>query len=255
MPVLEYGRIKFKLDVSPEDLKGAAIVTGFRGFGMVGYNVSKFLAFGLGATKIGYVISPPMPPVVLMEEDGAGFPYDIYYSPRAHTVVFVNRALPEKEYADEYTHALAVFAKDMEASVAILAGGLNANFMPEDEKYGYRYVANRFYKGPELSAPEMEEDLGVMGPLALVYIYMTFHEVPAIIILPYAIADQIDVSAAKRGIKIIAEEILKTTVNMESIERYEKALAKEKERLMEMIMSMSQAGEEREEERKKGLYM
>jgi uncharacterized protein len=254
--VYEFNGVSFALEKELESYQGATLVTGFRGFGMVGYNVSKYLALGLGASKVGFIVSEPMPPIVVVEEDGVGFPYDIYYSPRAHTLIIVNRALPEKEHADKYTKAIAEFAKKLGVKFSVLAGGLNSNFRPEDEKHEYRHLKNKYYRGPELEAPEMEEDLGVMGPLALLYIYMTLLQVPAVIVLPYAVADQIDINAARVGIQLIAEKLLGASVNLRSLEEYERKLALEKEKIMRMIAPlMQEAEEEREEERRKGIYM
>lgn len=249
------GRIRVYLKEDLSKYKNSIVITGFRGFGMVGYNVSKFLALGLGAKKVGFIMAKPTPPVVMIEEDGEGFPFDIYYSPRAEAMIIVNRALPEREHADEYTEAVASLARDLDARFSVLVGGLNASFRPEEEKYGYRHLANEHYRGPKLDAPVMEEGLGVMGPLALLYMYMTLLGVGAVIILPYAVADQIDVDAARRGIEIISEKILGTTVNLRSLEEYAERLEREKEKIMQIIAPMMQQAEQEEEKERKGIYM
>lgn len=258
---LEYRGVRIVLeDASLDDLRGSVIVTGFRGFGMVGFNVSKYLALGLPAKRVGFIISEPMPPIILVEEDGVGFPYDIYYSPRAHAVIIVNRGTPDKEVADKYADAIAEFARRIESKFVVLVGGLNDSFRPADEKYGYRHLPNKYYSGPELEAPEMEQNLGVVGPLALLYIYLTAKRVPAIVILPYATADQIDVDAARRGIIIISEKLLGVSVSLESLKRYEEMLRREQEleeeRRRQLIQLLSsQAAEKGEEEGRKGMYM
>ena len=254
--VIEVGRVRISLEVPLESLSGSVLVTGFRGFGAVGFNVSKYLALGLGARKIGFIVTRPLPPLIVMEEDGVGFPYDIYYSPRANTLIIVNRAVPDKETADELSEAIAELARKITAKYSVLVGGLNSNFMPEDEKYGFRHLPNKYYNGPRLEAPEMEEDLGVMGPLALVFVYMTLKEVPAIIVLPYAEADQIDIDAARRGILVIARDLLGVEVNLKSLDEYEAKLKREKEKLYRMIQMLTKSGSEGgEEEGKKGMYM
>ncbi|MCE4628348.1 MAG: PAC2 family protein [Desulfurococcales archaeon] len=249
------GRVRVYLKGDPSEYKNSVVITGFRGFGMVGYNVSKFLALGLGAKRVGFIVTKPMPPVVMIEEDGEGFPFDIYYSPRAEALIIVNRALPEREHADDYAEAIASFARDLNARFSVLVGGLNASFRPEEEKYGYRHLENEHYKGPELDAPVMEEGLGVMGPLALLYMYMTLFGVGAVIVLPYAVADQIDIDAARRGIEIISEKILGTAVNLRSLEKYAERLEREKEKIMQIIVPMMQQAEQEEEKERKGMYM
>ena len=255
MAVYRLGGAEVYLEGEISDYKGAALITGFRGFGMIGYNVTKYLALGLGARKVGFIVAPPMPPVVVVEEDGPGFPYEVYYSPRADALLVVNRALPEKEYADTYTRSLAELAVKVESRYTVLVGGLNANFRPEEDKHGYRHLKNKYYSGPELSAPEMEEDLGVVGPLALVFIYATLLEIPSVVVLPYAVADQIDIDGARRGIEVISEEILGVSVNMKPLEEYAKKLAAEKEKILQMIAPMLKEREKEEAEEKRGMYM
>ncbi len=249
--------VTVKTSIPLDELKGSVVITGFRGFGMVGYLVSKHLALGLGAKKIGYILTKPEPPFILVEEDGVGLPFEIYYKEDPKTIIIVNRALPEKEVADEYVSELALFAKSIEAPFMVLVGGLNKTFMIEEEEHGYRHKANEYYQGPKLKAPEMELGLGVMGPLALLYIYTVHYQVPAIIILPYSTVEEIDYTAALRGVKIIGEEILGVKIDTSRLEEYAEKWKVEREKLLEMFAPMMKQTSEEEEEkdRHRGIYM
>jgi len=237
-------------------LKGATIITGFRGFGMVGYLVSKYVALGTGSEKIGFIIAKPMPPMLLVEEDSIGFPFDIYYSKEYNILTIVNRALPEKENADQYTRAIAEFAARIGSRLMVLAGGLNKNFMEESDAYKYRYLKNSFADNTiQLDAPQMEKGLGVMGPLALLFIYSEYYRVPSVVILPYSAVEDVDYDAAIRGIRIIGEKILQRPVDTSLIEKEAKEWLEEKEKLSALIGAMvSQEGGE-QEDRHKGMYM
>ena len=249
--------VDINLDVPVEELSEAIIVTGFRGFGMVGYLVSKHLALGLEARKIGYILTRPSPPFIIVEEDGVGMPFDVYYKEDPKTVIIVNRALPEKEIADEYVEALVKFAREINSKFMVLVGGLNKTFMYGEEEYGYRHKPNKYYQGPRLKAPEMETGLGVMGPLALLYIYTVHYKVPSIIVLPYSTVEEIDYNAALKGVRVVAGEILNVEIDTSLLEEYAEKWKVERERLMEMLgpMLSGRSEEEDESDRHKGIYM
>jgi len=237
-------------EVNRRDLRGSILVTGFRGFGMVGYMASKHLALALGASKVGYIIAETMPPFIAIEEDGVGYPYDIYYSREARVTILVNRAVPERESADEYTRFIAEWAKNTEFEYVVLLGGLSREFKPPSDEHGYRWLHNIFYNGPQLEAPKLEYGLGVMGPLALLYMYLDYYEVPAIMILPYSIVEGVDYDAALLGVKIVSTKLLKLTLQLPELEILARTQRAEFERIIKLIER-----EEREEHESRGIYM
>lgn len=234
------------------DLRGSVLVTGFRGFGMVGYMVSKHLSLALGARKIGYIISSPLPPVLLIEEDGAGFPYELYFSEKARTVIVVNRAIPDREYLDSYASGLAGWAKSEGIDFAVLVGGLSRDFKPRDEKHGYRWIANRYYKRGKLDAPLMEPGLGVMGPLALLYMYMDYYRLPAIMILPYSMVEEVDYDAALVGVNVISEKILGIKTDTATLEEM---AARQKEEMAKTLKLLIEQQRRESSEEERGMYM
>lgn len=244
--------VEIVVDADRRELEGAYFVTGFRGFGMIGYLVSKYLALLLGGRKIGYILADSIPPVVLIEDDGPGFPYDIYLVDEPRTVIVVNRALPDREHTDEYTWGLSDWVSRIKPRLAILVGGLRVEYKPEGEEHGYRYIVNRFYNGPELNAPRMETGLGVMGPLALLYMHLDYFQVPSAIILPYTTAEEADWSAAAFGVKLIANKFLGREVDVGSLED----MGVRQRALVEQLMKMveEEAGKGDREERP-GMYM
>ncbi|MCE4599207.1 MAG: PAC2 family protein [Desulfurococcales archaeon] len=239
--------IVIKKDV---DFRGSVLITGFRGFGMVGYMVSKHIAFILEATKIGYIITDNLPPVVLVEEDGVGYPFEIYHSEKANVTIIVNRAIPEREDMSMYTRGIASWAREKKFKFAVLVGGLNRDFMPENEAFRYRWIANDYYEGPRLDAPVMEVGLGVMGPLAMLYMYLDYYRVPSIMILPYSVVEEVDYDASIRGIQVISEKLLGIKPDTSLLE--EMAL-RQKEEVRRIMQMLSEEGKRESEE--KGMYM
>ena len=181
---------------------------------------------------------------------GVGFPFEIYYSRHARAIVIVNRALPERENADEYARSIAEWAGRVRVRYTVLVGGLSREFMPSNEEYGYRWISNRYYRGPRLEAPRMEPGLGVMGPLALLYIYMDYYKVPSIMVLPYSIVDEIDYNAAVNGVKLVSEKLLGVKSDVKALEEH---AARQKEEFKRLLQLMTEQAKSEGED--KGIYM
>ena len=232
-------------DLSKDETRGSVLITGFRGFGLVGYLVSKYMALSINAKKRGYILlHEAMPPLVMIEEDGVGYPFDIYHSREKRVTVVVNRALPERELQDEYVRGLARWISDMGFKYVILAGGLSREFRPRDERHEYRWLPNSYYKGPKPEAPLMETGLGVVGPLALLYIYLDYYQVPAIMVLPYAVAERVDYDAVLVGLRVITKDLLEVEVSLEELEKIAKLHRMELERIERLLEEQEKGGEQ-----------
>jgi uncharacterized protein len=244
---------EFKLWVPRASLLDSKLVTGFRGFGMVGYLLTKYAAQALNARKVGYIIpDTEVPPMVLIDDDGPAFPYEVYYSDKHNIVFILNRAMPDREEWTPYTEALASFADSIDTELAILVGGLSKEFRPEDDSFGYRWIGNRYLAriGFRLRAPTMEEGLGVMGPLATLYIFMDYYEIPSLILLPYSMVEEVDYTAVLTGLRVLSEEILGVEVKAPALEE---AAEKQKALLMKLAETF-ESGEETPRRRDTGAF-
>ncbi len=219
--------------VPEEELKGTVLVTGFPGFGRVGYVVPRYLASALSLSKVGYIITPRLPSMIVVEDDGVGFPFEIYGG--KGLVVVVNRAAPDSVEQNAYARELASWAARVGVKFAILVGGLSRDYEPQDDKYGYRWLSNRLYEGPRLQAPTMEEGLGVVGPLALMHIYLEHFGVPAVMVLPYSAVDTVDYDAAVVGVKVIINDILKIEASVSELEKMAERQKEEMEKIVETL--------------------
>ena len=236
--------MEVRLEVSAGELKGSVLVTGFRGFGMVGYLVSKHLASAFDTRRVGYVITDYMPSFILVEDGGVGYPFDIYHSKSNRLTVLVNRAVPEKPVQDDYARGIAEWAASVGFKYIVLVGGLAREHMPEEEKHGYRWVHNRFYNGPKLEAPLMEPGLGVVGPLSLLYIYFDYYEVPALMVLPYTIVEGVDYDSILLGVRVIAEKLLGLKPDVQHLEDLARLQRMEIENIYRMMREeRGEAGE------------
>ncbi|GAB6148396.1 proteasome assembly chaperone family protein [Stetteria hydrogenophila] len=238
-----------KLWVALKRLEGSVLVTGFRGFGMVGYMASKYLAMGLRASKVGFIYSPFMEPVLLVEDDGIGFPHDVYYSEKGVTVI-VNRALPPAEGQGDLVELIADLAAEARVRLAILIGGLSKSYMPEGEEYGYRWLKNSYYTGPDLEAPMIHKGLGVVGPLALLFASLEMRGIPALMILPYSYVEEADYAAAKTALQVVSK-LLGVEIDLGSLER----LIDQQREMIERVKQLVEAGEVERSRGEKGIYM
>ena len=235
-----------------ESLRGAYLVTGFRGFGMVGYMASKYLALAAGARKVGYLYSEATEPLILVEEDDVGFPHDLYLAEMGgkRILTVVNRALPEPGAQAGLVRAIAELAAKARVRLAILLGGLSREYQPEGDKFKYRWLKNTHYRGREPEAPRMEAGLGVVGPLALLFMALERAGVPALMVLPYSFVETPDYEAVNVAVKVVAG-LVGVEVDMSRLERLVEA------QRLEILRRLRELEERasREEEGGKGIYM
>ncbi|MEM4426667.1 MAG: PAC2 family protein [Acidilobaceae archaeon] len=236
---------------SEDELRGSVLITGFRGFGMVGYLASKHLALALKAEKAGVILLKDTPAFIAVEEDGVGYPYEIYYSPKHKATIIINRAVPQGRSLVEYGKGLTEWVEKVGFSHMILIGGLNKEFKHKNETFGYRWLKNSKYKGPQLPAPELEEGLGVIGPLAYLYMLSDIKEIPAVMVLSYTFPETIDYDAVLVAVKVVARDLLNTDLDFEELE----ALAKKQRDEIEKIIRVLESEASRTTEEAKGMYM
>jgi len=175
-----------------------------------------------------------------MEDDGVSFPFEIYHGNNIVTVI--NRAVPETRDQTIYCRELASWASRVGISTAILVGGLSRDYEPPGEKYGYRWLHNSFYRGPGLKAPTMEEGLGVVGPLALLHMYMEHFGIPSVMVLPYSSVTGVDYDAALVGARVILEELLGMSASLAELEELAAKQKEEMEKIVEMLSQESREG-------------
>ncbi|MEM2629447.1 MAG: proteasome assembly chaperone family protein, partial [Acidilobaceae archaeon] len=93
----------------------------------------------------------------------------------------------------------------------------------------------------------LEIGLGVMGPLASLYMYLDYEEVPSIMILPYSMVEGVDYDASLLAVKIVSRKLLEVDVRLAELETLARTQKAEVERMISMI--------EREERESKGIFM
>jgi len=205
--------------------KSEFIVTGFKGFGAVGYLASLHLAERPFCKKAGFIVTKYVPEEVTPGGEGVVGPFTLYSceSNGRHFGVIVNHDIPLVQERSRFAEAVINFLTRMGVSEAVLIGGFDSRLRRGDEKL--RWIATSAYKR-NLDEPRMDKGLYVVGPLALLLLYAEVYGYPALALLPYAEAARPDPRAAAvaieklnelYGLSIGTEELLEEAKKIEEM--------------------------------------
>ncbi|MEZ0394375.1 MAG: PAC2 family protein [Desulfurococcaceae archaeon] len=229
-------KIIFFEGFDPSVLRGSTLITGFQGFGLVGYLSSRHIASQLGLRKVGFIRTRSFPETTAYADDyGVVYPFEIYYGeperPGLKLTVLVNNATPTVRDRTDYAEAVARWAKEAGISRAILIGGLDPSLREGDERY--KWIPMGGYS-EKLQAP-MLVNRHIIGPLALLIMFMDAYRVPGVAIFVYtelykpdlrASATAVEIVGELLGLKIDAAKLLEGAQLIESLEAEREKLAK-----------------------------
>ncbi len=184
--------------------KSEFIVTGFKGFGAVGYLASLHLAERLFCKKAGFIVTKYVPEEVTPGDEGVVGPFTLYSCENngRHFGVIVNHDIPLVQERSRFAEAVINFLTRIGIDEAVLIGGFDSRLRRGDEKL--RWIATSAYKR-DLDEPRMDKGLYVVGPLALLLLYAEVYGYPALALLPYAEAVRPDPRAAATAIEKLNE--------------------------------------------------
>ncbi len=191
------------VEIVAPDFKGKTFVTGFHGVGHVGWIAVRHLVKNLNAERIGYVLSRYMQPFVYVRE-GIVLPYELY---RYENTVFLLTNVPfsGKDAVLVPMYVAEVVSKNFEES--ILIGGLDSRRKSEEGDVLRIAPTRRFMERQEEIVKKykvLEEDLGIVGPLATFMSVLEARGFPGLAILPYAAIERPDPAAAAKAVEVVA---------------------------------------------------
>lgn len=213
--------------VNPGDLAGSTFITGFQGFGMVGYLSTRHLALELGLRRIGLIRTKYYPETTLYTEKvGVIYPFELYFGSveGKKLLVLLNNGTPSVRERTDYAEFVARWAKSVKVSSAVLIGGLDPSLKEKsDEKY--RWIP---FGGSTVRLPaEILENRHIIGPLALMIVFMDAYKIPGVAVFSYtelyrpdprASAVAVEVVGELLGLKIDTARLLEEAKIIESIE-------------------------------------
>ncbi len=229
-----------------ESLEGRAetFVTGFRGYGLVGYIATMYLAEKLGCRRSGAVVTRYMPEAVTVDGGRIVAPFEIVSCLDGRLVVLLNHDVPHERERSVYAEAVVLWLKDIGVREAIFIGGFDSRFRSGSEQLRWLATSTCSRKLPE---PPMEKGLYVVGPLALLTLYAELYKLPALVILPYTEAMRPDPRAAAVAVRRVSE-IIGVAVDVGE-------LLEEAERIEEMVARMERQREAAQASAPERVYM
>ncbi len=180
---------------------GFYFVTGFKGYGLVGYIATLYLAEKLGCRWMGAVVTRYMPEAVTYSDGRIVAPFELLSCLDGKLVILLNHDVPHDRERTVFAEAVVKWVRDAGAGEAIFVGGFDSRFKSGDEEL--RWIATTSSKR-RLSEPVMSKGLYVVGPLALLTLFAELYGLPALVILPYAEASRPDPRAAAVAVKRVA---------------------------------------------------
>jgi uncharacterized protein len=205
--VLELEVYEFKgirIFYSPDIAGSEFFVTGFKGYGAVGYIATLHMAEAAECKQAGFIVTRYMPEAITPGKQGLIAPFMLYKCENngKKFLVLVNSDIPLPQERTRFAEAIIRFLGKNNIPESVLVGGFDARFKEGEERF--RWVATRAYKR-KLEAPRMGEGLYVIGPLALLLLFAEIYSHPAVAILPYTEAARPNPRAAAEAIRIINE--------------------------------------------------
>jgi len=192
-------------DFDLKELKNSVFITGYAGFGLVGYLASRHIAFTLKMKRIGFVKTRYMPEVTFyIKGTGIVYPFELYYKMinNKKVLVLVNHSIPNIKERTFFAETIANWLKESGVKEAILIGGLDPS-VKETPEETYRWIPLQ-ETTISLDAPLLEES-HVVGPLALTMMFIASKNIPGIAIFPYAEPYRPDPRATAVAVSIISK--------------------------------------------------
>ena len=236
------------VDLNLDELSGSLFITGFQGFGLVGYLSTRHIIRELRLEKIGFIKTRYLPEVTLYTRDyGLQYPFEVYAGKiqSRPIVVVLHNSTPVERERTLYSEFLALFAKQLQVDEVVLVGGLSQE-LREDPTERYRWIPINDTHIEVLSNAKILEEKHVIGPLALTMMFMQAHRLRGVVILPFtepfrpdprASAIAVEVISQILGVKIDVQKLMEEAALIEAIEaereKMEKAIeeAEKKTRL------------------------
>jgi uncharacterized protein len=221
------------------------LVTGFHGYGDVGFLTTRYLVYKLGMELVGYIETPSVPDITSFEDYGFSLPHEIFYKnldDEKSLVVLLNRLNPERKYISSFVKEFLSLIKKLNITEILLVGGLDSRFREGDEEY--RWLKTQACT-QTLNAPYFTKGFYIVGPLASLLITLHQNNVPALIILPYTQPETIDHRAAAVAINVISsiigieidvKELLNYAAKAEELEKAVQELYEQQLKRRESVM-------------------
>ncbi len=238
---------RYRLVLTNEvSLQGGILITGFPGFGNVGFISTKHLVEKLSMRRIGFIMPPIIPDFTTFEDYGLSLPHEIFVDASKRIAVLLNRVNPSRAFINSFVESVAELINRINVSEVVMIGGLDVRFREGNEEYRWLKTSQ---SQRQLDAPMFMKGPAIVGPLAALLVYFELHAIPAIAIFPYTEPDRADHRAAAIAIKIL-NKILNLDVPVDELLKYAQYVEQMEESLKKLVMEGMQ-----QEDKRSVMYM
>jgi len=186
-----------------KDVSAKTLITGFKGFGYVGYLTINHLVDELNAELVGVIDTVYFPPYITVRNGLTYSPYLVYNYKDLIILVFEELSLDEE--TNYILRKVVEWSKNFGIEKFILIGGLDKSLMREGDS-NTKIISNRYWiERYGVVDPLLKDTIRVVGPLAVMLHYASLFQIPAIAILAYADVGIEDARAAANAIDKINE--------------------------------------------------
>lgn len=201
------------IDLKKKPKKGATIIEGFPGFGLVSTIATEFLIEHLDAKSIGRIRSENISPLVALHKGELLEPFGIFYAEKEN-IVIIRGISPVKKIEWDVARALIKFSKDIKAKEIISIEGVSSDGKPpEPEAFYYSTTKARSNKFDSIGLKKLDEGVivGVTAGLlsALPDLTCVFAEAYSNLPDSRAAAKIVEVLDGYLGLKIDFKPLLK----------------------------------------------
>jgi uncharacterized protein len=178
--------------------KGAIVIEGFPGFGLVSTITTEFLIEHLKAKQIGKIVTDKVSPMIAIHKGQVVEPFGIFYCEKEN-IVIVRAISPVKDLEWELTECLIGLYEDIKAKEFISIEGISSDGKTPDPKAfyfsGHKVRSNKF---ESFKVKKLEEGI-IMGVTASLLAKMP----ETTFIFAEAMADLPDSRAAAKVIEVL----------------------------------------------------
>ncbi|MCS7111021.1 MAG: PAC2 family protein [Ignisphaera sp.] len=208
------------------------LVTGFHGYGAVGYLATRYIVSKLNMELIGFIEAPLVVDFTSIEDYGLSKPHEIFIKQLndVEIVALLNRINPDRKFMASYIKAFIDMVRLFNVKEIFLIGGLDVRFREDKEEF--RWLKTKSSKR-SLDAPYFMKGAYIVGPLASMLLALEEHGVSATAIFPYTEPESIDHRAAASAIKVLSS-ILGIDIDVSELVNY----AEKIEEMEKLIQSM-----------------
>ncbi|MFP3282527.1 MAG: PAC2 family protein [Nitrososphaeria archaeon] len=182
---------------------GKVLVAGFHGIGATGYYAVRYIVESLGAKRTAYIDSDLTAPISTSRDGRIVTPVELY---EGGDLVLLRTEFPvQKENEFSFYRELAKWASSAGFSEVALVGGLDASLRRDETDYRVVFTSSFTPRGILESSKVLEDELIIVGPVAVLLNNLEMSGFPAYAILAYANTERVDPRAAAVAVKAISE--------------------------------------------------